>query len=45
MEKLGAAIGKKLRDEVKNFSWLDFTQNEFIKDTAANNAIIAGFKK
>ena len=45
MEKLGSAIGKKLRDEVTNFSWLDFTQNEFIYDTLANTAIIAGFKR
>jgi hypothetical protein len=45
MEKLGNAIGKKLRDEVTNFTWLDFTQNEFLYDTFANTAIIAGFKR
>ena len=32
MNRLGALIGKKLRDEVTHFSWIDLTQNEFLKD-------------
>jgi hypothetical protein len=45
MEKLGGQIGKKIRDEVTHFIWIDLTQNNFLYDTQANTAIIAGFKK
>jgi len=45
MEKLGAQIGKKIRDEVTHFIWIDLTQNNFLYDVQANTAIIAGFKK
>jgi len=45
MEKLGGQIGKKLRDEVTHFQWIDLTQNLFYNDINANTAIIQGFKK
>ena len=45
MNRLGGMIGKKLRDEVSHFTWIDLTQNEFLADQAANTAIIAGFRK
>lgn len=45
MNKLGFAIGKKLRDEAVHFIWLDLTQNDFSTDANANSTIIQGFKK
>ena len=53
MYKLGDKIGKKLRDEVTHFEWLDLTQNEFsiyVKDVKEkahgfNIAILNGLKK
>jgi hypothetical protein len=43
--KLGQAIGRKIKDEVTHFSWIDLTQNDFLHDTRANADIIAGLKK
>lgn len=40
MNKLGAQIGKKLRDEVTHLNWIDLTQNEFYGDVTATAAII-----
>ena len=45
MAKLGGQIGRKLRDEVTHFSWIDLTQNDFLNDITANTAIILGLKK
>jgi len=45
MEKMGGQIGKKLRDEVTHFTWIDLTQNLFYNDVAANTAILMGLKK
>ena len=41
MQKLGMAIGKKLRDEgITHIQWLDLTQNLFYNDNQANSALI-----
>jgi len=46
MEKLGAYIGRKLRDETcSHITWIDLTQNQFYDDSTANSLIIAGLKK
>jgi hypothetical protein len=43
--RLAGLIGKKLRDEVFHFAWIDLTQNEFYNDANSITAIISGFKK
>ena len=45
MVKLGASIGRKLRDEVTHLQWFDITQNCFLHDSAINNSIASGLKK
>ena len=43
--KLAAQIGKKLRDEVFHFSWIDLTQNEFYNDVNSTGIILQGLRK
>jgi hypothetical protein len=45
MEKLGASIGRKMRDEITHLQWLDVTQNYFLNDNNTNQMIVAGFKR
>lgn len=45
MCKLGAQIGKKLKDECTHVQWLDLTQNDFYNDNNANSLITQGLKK
>ena len=45
LNKLGAQIGKKLRDEITHIKWIDLTQNDFFHDTQALSMIIQGLKK
>lgn len=43
--RLGAQIGKKMKDEVTHVQWIDLTQNEFYSDNNANSMVIQGLKK
>ncbi len=45
MKKLGAEIGKKLRDECNHIQWIDLTQNDFDRDAATVTLILNGLKK
>ena len=38
--KLGALIGKKMKDEVQHVQWIDLTQNSFYNDNTANSLIV-----
>ena len=47
MKKLGAEIGKKMRDNpaVTHIKWIDLTQNDFDSNPATIQTIIMGLKK
>ena len=45
MERLGASIGRKMRDEIQHIQWIDVTQNYFLTDHNANQMIVSGFKR
>lgn len=45
MFKLGASIGRKLRDELSHIQWIDLTMNDFSSEPNTNLAILQGLKK
>ena len=45
MKRLGAQIGKKLREGPTHLMWIDLTQNEFDCDAKVTADIIMGLKR
>lgn len=45
IKKLGADIGKKMRDECSHIQWIDLTQNDFDRDPPTITLILNGLKK
>ena len=40
MKKLGAAIGRKMRDEITHIRWIDLTMNDFDQENPIVQTII-----